>query len=94
LAALHGTSATVSPVIIEFLAGTTSANELMLARAYLDVFVVIDHQQTPPQDWQEAQRLAQRVPRDGRRRQLGDCLIRAIANRLKHEVISYDQGFV
>lgn len=91
---LHGTDAIVSPVLIVFLCGTTSSYELELARAYLAAFQVIDQLRTPPEDWKEAQRLAQRVPRDGQRRQLGDCLIRAIANRLKHDVISHDQGFV
>lgn len=91
---LHGTRAIVSPVLIEFLAGTSNATELRLAKAYLDPFEIVDQQRIPPQDWQEAVRLAQRVPRSGQRRQLGDCLIRSIANRLKYEVVTHDVGFV
>ncbi len=94
LVALYGTNTIVTPVLIEFLAGTQSSEELKLARAYLSRFDVVDRQQIPRRDWEEAQRLAQRVRRDGRPRQLGDCLIRAIANRLHFDVITRDQGFV
>ena len=41
----------------------------------------------------KAKRLAERVPRDGRRRQLGDCLVQAIANRLRYEVFAIDTFF-
>jgi predicted nucleic acid-binding protein len=44
------------------------------------------------EDWEEARRLAVRVPRVGRPRQLGDCLIRAIANRLRLRVKTFDIG--
>jgi predicted nucleic acid-binding protein len=46
-----------------------------------------------PEDWQEAIRIASRVPRSPAPRQLGDCLIRAIAHRLKYEVFTSDMNF-
>jgi len=92
LITLLDTRAIVSPVLIEFLAGTQSTQELHLARAYLDEFEVIDQQVTPPSDWMEAQRLAQRIKSDGKPRQLGDCVIRAIARRLHYDVFSHDKS--
>ena len=88
-----GTDAIVTPVQVEFVAGTTSARELQLARAFIEEFQVVDGGKVLNIDWQETLRIASRVPRDGRRRQLGDCLIRAIAKRLNHDVRSHDQGF-
>jgi len=46
-----------------------------------------------PQDWEEAVRLAQRVSRVPVPRDLGDCLIRAIADRLRFQVFSLDESF-
>jgi len=79
---------------IEMVGGITSRRELELTKAFLGVFTCIDQKRIPASDWQEAIRLAQRVPRDRRPRQLGDCLIRAIANRLKYNVLTFDTGFV
>jgi len=93
LIALCGTDAIVTPVRVEFIAGTTSGGELQLARSFLGEFHVIDGGHVLDADWQETLRIASRIPRNGRRRQLGDCLIRAIAKRLNHEVYSYDMGF-
>ena len=93
LLALHKAEGIVTPVEIEFLAGTASPQELQHARAYLAEMPLIDHGSVVDADWREARRLAQRVPADGRRRQLGDCLIRAIARRINCEVISFDESF-
>lgn len=89
----YSTNTIVTPVYIEFVAGTRGAAELRLARAYLAEMRVLDGGKILARDWVEARRLAERVPRDGRRRQLGDCLIKAIANRFRYEVISGDQSF-
>ena len=62
-------------------------------KKYLEAEKLVDRQNIPPADCQEAQRLSQRVRRDGKRRQLGDCLIRAIANRLNFDVLTNDEGF-
>ncbi|MBI3468007.1 MAG: PIN domain-containing protein [Planctomycetes bacterium] len=93
LAKIRGTNAILTPVLLEFLAGVTSENEMRLAQAYLDQFEVQDDRVITKQDCDEAERIARRVPRDGLRRQLGDCLIRAIANRLRCEVVSLDVRF-
>ena len=89
---LHDSSAIVTPVYIEFIAGVQSHSELALARAYLSEFNILDEGRILVQDWEEAKRLAARVPPDRKRRQLGDCLILAIAIRLKYEVRTLDKG--
>lgn len=85
--------AIVSPTYLEFVCGTTGADQLVLAEEYLAAFEVVDQWEIRPEDLEEARRLARRVPPDGRRRQLGDCLIRAIAKRLRYEVETFDRGF-
>jgi hypothetical protein len=90
---MHDTNAIVTPVYLEVMAGTRSKKDFQLMRAYLGPFVCIDEQKFLPHDWQEALRLAQRVPRDQRPRDLGDCLIRALANRLNCNVFTLDKGF-
>lgn len=82
-----------TPVEIEFLAGTRSGHELMLARAYVGRFRAIDGGRILEADWVAAKRFAERVPRSGKPRHLGDCLIRAIADRLHRDVFSLDQDF-
>jgi predicted nucleic acid-binding protein len=88
-----GTDAILTPVYIEFIVGLRSEYEVRLAQAYLGEFVVADSGKITDDDWAEARRIAARVPRDGRRRQLGDCLIRAICNRLRYEILTADTGF-
>lgn len=93
LIGLHQTNAIVTPVVIEFLAGVTSSSELEMARTFLREFQIADGGRILGADWTEARRLAERIPRDGKPRQLGDCLILAIANRLKYEVLTFDLRF-
>jgi predicted nucleic acid-binding protein len=93
LAELHQTDAIVTPVYVEMLAGTSDRRELAFTRLFLDCFRCIDEQRTPAVDWEEAIRLAGRIPRQPRPRDLGDCLIRAIANRLNYGVLTHDAGF-
>lgn len=93
LAEFHQTRRIVTPVAVEFLAGTRSGHELDLARAYLSVFEVADGGQVTADDWLCARRIAERVPRDGKPRQMGDCLVRAVAQRLTCDVISSDERF-
>ncbi len=93
LVELRRTNITVTPVVVEFLAGVRSAEELKLARAYLAQLRVIDEGAVLVEDWEKAKRLAERVPRDGKPRQLGDCLIRALAQRLKYDVDTLDRRF-
>jgi predicted nucleic acid-binding protein len=93
LITLRRTAAIVTPVYVEMIAGVSSREELKLTRAFLAEFECIDEGRIPEEDWDETIRVAQRVPRDGRPRQLGDCLIRAIANRLRYQVFTQDSGF-
>src|SRR5438874_6386477 len=80
LITIERSSAVVTPVVLELVCGATSKHGLRLTRAYLREFKVIDKGTILDEDWEEAQRLAGRVPRSGKPRDLGDCLIRAIAN--------------
>jgi predicted nucleic acid-binding protein len=82
-----------SPVLIEFVAGVRSSHELELAHAYLGRFEVIDRGNVSKTCWEEARKIAERVPRDGKPRQLGDCLLKAIAKHFKCAVVSLDKGF-
>src|SRR5438105_14327240 len=73
LSTLRKSNAIVTPVYLEVVCGVTSVHELRLARAYLDQFRVIDGGAILAEDWLEARRLAERIPRNRRKRQLGDC---------------------
>ena len=83
----------LSPVSIEFLAGSHSSDDLLLYRAFLSPFEVLDRGEVPADDWEQAKRFAERIPKDGKPRQFGDCIIAAIARRLRCEVITFDKGF-
>jgi predicted nucleic acid-binding protein len=87
----EGTNAIVTPVYIEMIAGASTEQEARLTLAFLQPFRCVDEQDIPPGDWGNAVRLAARAR--GRTRDLGDCLIRAIANRLHYEVRTDDTGF-
>lgn len=89
---IQGTNLIVSPVLIEFLAGATSSDELKLYLAFLQPFKNFDNGDIPPRDWKQSERFAKWV-KDGRRRKLGDCLIKAIAERLNCDVITGDPDF-
>lgn len=91
--AFYDTDAIVTPVHLEMVAGVSSRHELELTNAFLAEFECLDEGNVLPADWAEALRLAQRVPRNGKPRQLGDCLIRAIANRLRYKVETLDEDF-
>ena len=90
---LYRTRAILSPIYLEFICGLNRRPELEAGKRFLEQFEVIDGWRIQPEDLQEAKRIAQRVPRTGKPRQLGDCLIRAMATRLRHDVVSVDQSF-
>jgi predicted nucleic acid-binding protein len=90
---LRRTNAIVTPVKIEFLVGARSKEELELFEAFLSQFSVVDKGSILDGDWLEAERIAKRVRHDNKPRQLGDCLIRAIANRLNYAVDTADSSF-
>jgi predicted nucleic acid-binding protein len=87
------TDAIVTPVRIEFLAGARSKDELALFAAFLDELDVVDRGRIVDEDWRVAENRAKHVRADGKPRQLGDCLIRAIAERLRFEVDTRDRAF-
>lgn len=89
----YGSRRIVTPVYIEMVAGVTSSAELKLAQAYLASFEIVDEGKIPKEDWDKAKYMAQRVAANGGKRQLGDCLVRAIANRLNCEVLTADRRF-
>jgi len=90
LIGLDGTSAILTPVVIEFLCGARDGHELDLCRAFLDQFEVVDRGNVTSEDWHLAERLAARVPRDGSPRDFGDCLILAISRRLGYQIFTSD----
>lgn len=71
---IEQSDATVTPVLLEFLCGIGDRQEMMLARAFLKQFKAIDDSRTLKQDWQRAQRLAERVPASRRPRDLGPAV--------------------
>jgi predicted nucleic acid-binding protein len=89
---LEDSNAIVTPVLVEFLCGVTDKTEMKLSRAFLRAFDPIDRGKILDADWREARRFAERVPRSGRSRDFADCLIKAIAQRLRHDVRSFDSG--
>jgi hypothetical protein len=93
LAKTYDTHSILTPIEGEMLAGTQSAEELRLTTALIGEFKSIDEGRILHQDWAEALRLAKRVPRNRAPRQLVDCLIRAIANRLGYDAESHDAWF-
>lgn len=93
LAELRDTRAILCPVYIEFICGMTTQAQMQLAEAFLSKFEVIDQWYVLPQDVQEAKRIAKRIPFNSKPRQLGDCLVRAMANRLRQEVVTFDKAF-
>ncbi len=86
--------AIVSPIEVEFLCGVLNEHERRLRESYLRPFRVIDDRRTLPQDWQEARRVAKHPGFHTGPRDLGDCLITAISDRLNHEVITDDKGLL
>src|SRR5271165_2478850 len=72
---LEDSNAVVTPILLEFLCGVRDETEMKLARAFLKVFNVIDRGRILDEDWQDARRIAERVPPTGASRDFGDCLI-------------------
>jgi predicted nucleic acid-binding protein len=85
-------NAIVSPVVVEFLCGVLKEEERILREAYLRPFRGVDDGRTLPEDWKEARRLAKHPGFHASPRDLGDCLIMAISERLRCEVVTYDKG--
>ena len=88
----RNSNSVVSPVVVEFIAGSKNNKDLLLLRAFIEEFDIVDAGVIPREDWQAAKLRAERIPRNGKRRDLGDCLILAIADRLHMDVDSLDEG--
>jgi len=87
------TDAILSPIEIEFLVGVVDRHEMELAEAFLGEFHIIDGHNTLPQDWEEARRVARHIGYHATPRDLGDCLIIAICERLRYDPpFSKDRG--
>jgi predicted nucleic acid-binding protein len=84
--------AIVSPVEVEFLCGVLNQDERKLREGFLKPFRLIDEHRTLPEDWREAMRIAKHPGFHASKRDLGDCLIIAISDRLRHEVLTDDKG--
>lgn len=82
----------VLPIKIEFLAGRRSEEPLEIVTAFLDEFELADGGQVLDQDWARAEEYANRIPLSGSARDFGDCLIRALADRLRFEIDTFDSG--
>jgi predicted nucleic acid-binding protein len=89
---INQTNFILTPVYLEFVGGVTDRHEMELAKAFLDVFRILDEGDIRPEDWLGARRLAERIPTNARRRGTTDCLIKAIAIRLRCEVLTDDAG--
>jgi hypothetical protein len=85
--------AIVTPVRLEFLAGTRDQHESNLAEAYLEKFQTVDGGMITPLDWSNTARRITRIPRDGRPRHLIDCLILSICDRLRYDVLTSESRF-
>jgi len=85
------TDAIVQPVYVEFLCGARDAYELALYDAFLKPFLRANGGVVLAVDWELAERYARRPGRRGRARDLADCLIRSIADRLRREVVTDDR---
>lgn len=91
----RGSDAITSPTVIEMLCGTRQKHELDLTRVFLSKFRVIDEGHITEQDVIRAKHLAAELRHRGQTppRDLVDCLIRAIAQRLKCDIDTNDSRF-
>jgi predicted nucleic acid-binding protein len=90
-AATIGYGVIATPIYLEFLCGVTDREEMKLAIAFLDGFENIDGGRVSEQDWHRAQNYAKRIRENRKTRQVTDCLIRAIADRLNCELLTNDR---
>jgi hypothetical protein len=91
---LEDSNAILSPIRLEIMGGVQNRNEYLQMERYLSHFTVIDEGRILPEDWKQAEHI-HLLEIEKRGRTLGplDSLIKAIANRLGHEVRSEDKGF-
>ncbi|MEX0938721.1 MAG: PIN domain-containing protein [Pirellulales bacterium] len=88
---IHGDGVIASPVYLEFTCGVDDDQEMSLALAFLDEFENIDGGHISDEDWKIAIQRAQRIFYPGRKRQVVDCLLFAIARRLNCDLKTKDR---
>ena len=92
---LYDSDLIITPVEIELLAGTRNQDELRRMRIFVGEFRLADGGRITQDDWEKAKQIAQRVPADARqsgyRRQLCDCLFRAVCARLNFDPFTFDK---
>jgi predicted nucleic acid-binding protein len=88
----HPGDAILTPVRLEFLAGTRDKEEQRLADRFLSHFKVLDGGRVLPDDWKRAEHFVRRVRGTGTARQLVDCLLLAICDRLHAELHTRERG--
>ena len=91
---IHQTNAILTPIYLEFIGGVVDRHEMELSKAFLGQFQIIDKGKITPKDWDLARQLAERIPRGPKPTPRGavDCLIKAIARRLRSELMTFDKG--
>ncbi len=90
----HKSDAILTPIYLEVVGGVNHRHEMELTKAFLSKLQIVDRGNITEADWIEARRLAERIPwgSEPRPRGVVDCLIRAIANRLRYDVRTADAG--
>ena len=83
----------LTPIGIEFLCGFTYHLEMQFAKDFLLKFQFADGGEIRSEDWSNALSLAERIPQNQKRRQLGDCLIASICKRLRLLISTADFNF-
>jgi len=83
----------LTPIGIEFLCGFTYHLEMQFAKDFLLKFQFADGGEIRSEDWSTALSLAERIPKNQKRRQLGDCLIASICKRLRLLISTADINF-
>ncbi len=89
---IYRTNLILTPVYLEFVGGVVERHEMELTRAFLNVFVILDEGRIRPEDWSKARQLAERIAPGSRPRGAIDCLIKAIAIRLRCDILTDDSG--
>lgn len=90
---MEGSNLILTPISIEFICGFSNRAEMQIAKDFLQHFQYADAGDIRSEDWKNAMSLAERIPQNQKRRQLGDCLIAAICRRLRLLVSTADVNF-
>ena len=92
LIGIYQTNSILTPVYLEVVGGVVDRHEMELTKAFLSKFLILDEGRILPEDWTKARQLAERIAPGSRPRGAIDCLIKAIAIRMKCELLTDDGG--